>query len=670
MQIFIKGIRSIFAWLDIIVYGAIEIIYNLFMEIAQTNIFSSEINEKFGMRIYALLGIIMLFKLSFSLINYMINPSQMNDKSKGGGKLVTNILIVLLLIVTTPFLFEAAFDLQHIILSENTVGKIILGTGGSEGLNVGAQERAGRIMSFDVFLAFYKPDSTIIDCQEDYLVKDEFNRIVLTEACRNALNGIDESIGAGKAYDKAVKNSSIKILTESKLLHLTKPGSDTFAFDYNAVLSTIAGGFVAWIMLIFCIDIAVRSVKLGFYQLIAPIPIISYIDPDSSKNGFFQKWLKNTASTFLDVFIRLAAIYFVIFIISNLDQMEVWKDGTMQRQTDLLVRVFVILGALLFAKQLPQILQDLTGMKLDGGFSLNPMKKLGASPFASAAIGGMIGAGAGALGSFAANRALGKGVGRSVAGGLGGIFSGGARGVMGGFGAGGKGSPLKIGMDSGSKSAANVLSRSGTTFGSRASARMATAFGLDTTADKQDYLVKQYEEYMKFKEQIDTRAEKELIKQPGRKVTFEWTAVNGTRFRSTGNLQVLKNQIETLKSTPGATAEDITNATTAYNMALRQAKTDYVNEKLSATSSADRDYVIDSLVEQMDRIVERNKESGSGAFAGVDVSITKPDTASGETHYGNLDSINKILERDKTTLKSSDEWIVAHASKENFSRKK
>lgn len=420
MQIFIKGIRSIFAWLDIIVYGAIEIIYNLFMEIAQTNIFSSRINEKFGMRIYALLGIIMLFKLSFSLINYMINPSQMNDKSKGGGKLVTNILIVLLLIVTTPLLFEAAFDLQHIILSENTVGKIILGTGGSEGLNVGAQERAGRIMSFDVFLAFYKPDSTIIDCQEDYLVKDDFNRISLTEACRNALNGIDESIGAGKAYDKAVKNSSIKILTESKLLHLTKPGSDTFVFDYNAVLSTIAGGFVAWIMLIFCIDIAVRSVKLGFYQLIAPIPIISYIDPDSSKNGLFQKWLKNTASTFLDVFIRLAAIYFVIFIISNLDQMEVWKDGTMQRQTDLLVRVFVILGALLFAKQLPQLIQELTGIKLDGGFSLNPVKKMGNIPLVGGlAAAGLTMAGAGAIGGFKALGGLVKAAGKGIRGGEG-----------------------------------------------------------------------------------------------------------------------------------------------------------------------------------------------------------------------------------------------------------
>ena len=420
MQIFIKGIRSIFAWLDIIVYGAIEIIYNLFMEIAQTNIFSSRINEKFGMRIYALLGIIMLFKLSFSLINYMINPSQMNDKSKGGGKLVTNILIVLLLIVTTPLLFEAAFDLQHIILSENTVGKIILGTGGSEGLNVGAQERAGRIMSFDVFLAFYKPDSTIIDCQEDYLVKDDFNRIGLTEACSNALNGIDESIGAGKAYDKAVKNSSIKILTESKLLHLTKPGSDTFAFDYNAVLSTIAGGFVAWILLMFCIDIAVRSVKLGFYQLIAPIPIISYIDPDSSKNGLFQKWLKNTASTFLDVFIRLAAIYFVIFIISNLDQMEVWKDDTMQRQTDLLVRVFVILGALLFAKQLPQLIQELTGIKLDGGFSLNPVKKMGNIPLVGGlAAAGLTMAGAGAIGGFKALGGLVKAAGKGIRGGEG-----------------------------------------------------------------------------------------------------------------------------------------------------------------------------------------------------------------------------------------------------------
>lgn len=415
MQFFIKGIRSIFAWLDIIVYGAIEIIYNLFTEIAQTNIFSSRIIEKFGMRIYALLGIIMLFKLSFSLINYMINPSQMNDKSKGGGKLVTNILIVLLLIVTTPFLFEVAFDLQHIILSENTVGKIILGAGGSEGLNVRAQERAGRIMSFDVFLAFYKPDSTIIDCQEDYLVKDEFNRIVLTEACRNALDGIDESIRAGQVYDKAVKNSSIKILTESKLLHLTKPGSDTFAFDYNAVLSTIAGGFVAWILLMFCIDIAVRSVKLGFYQLIAPIPIISYIDPDSSKNGFFQKWLKNTTSTFLDVFIRLAAIYFVIFIISNLDQMEVWKDRTMQPQTDLFVRVFVILGALLFAKQLPQILQDLTGMKLDGGFSLNPVRKMGSVPLVGGlAAAGLTMAGAGAIGGFKALGGLTKAAGKGI----------------------------------------------------------------------------------------------------------------------------------------------------------------------------------------------------------------------------------------------------------------
>ena len=51
-------------------------------------------------------------------------------------------------IVTTPFLFEAIFDLQHIILSENTVGKIILRLV-VVSLNVGAQA-TGRIMSFDI----------------------------------------------------------------------------------------------------------------------------------------------------------------------------------------------------------------------------------------------------------------------------------------------------------------------------------------------------------------------------------------------------------------------------------------------------------------------------------------------------------------------------------------
>ena len=62
-------------------------------------------------------------------------------------------------------------------------------------------------------------------------------------------------------------------------------------FNYTPIISSICAGIVAWIILL-CIDVSVRVVKLGFLQLIAPIPIISYIDPQSSKDGMFKNGQK------------------------------------------------------------------------------------------------------------------------------------------------------------------------------------------------------------------------------------------------------------------------------------------------------------------------------------------------------------------------------------------
>ncbi|MFA5603740.1 MAG: hypothetical protein WDA12_02665 [Bacilli bacterium] len=436
-----KALRSIVAWLDTLVYGIIGTIYDLFLMISQTNPFTSETIEIFGSRIYSLLGIIMLFKLSFSLINYIINPSEMTDKSKGGSKMIMNVMIVLLLIVSTPSIFKAIFEFQAIVLQENIIGQVILGVGGDSTKD--SYKRAGQIMSFDVFIAFYKPD--IGECEGNYMFKDAATgELELESGCLNALNAIDTNINAGNQYKKALQNKSMKILLESDLLHLTKPNENKFVFDYTAWISTFAGGFVAWILLVFCIDIAIRSVKLGFYQLIAPIPIVSYIDPNSGKSGMFRKWVKSTTTTFLDVFIRLAAVFFAIFIISNLDNMEYYDAASQQmvQQSNLFVKIFIIFGALLFAKQLPKIIKDLTGLDLDGGFTLNPMKKLGASPLASAAIGGVAG-GIGAMGAnLVAGVAGGKGIGGTALSMAGGAFSGAGRGVMGGLKSGGKGSAI------------------------------------------------------------------------------------------------------------------------------------------------------------------------------------------------------------------------------------
>ena len=95
-------LRTVFFWLDKIIYPLIGSIYNLFTSIAETTVIDQEIIKAFGGRIYALLGIFMLFKVSFSILNYIVNPDDMSDKNKGFSKLITNVLISLSLLVVTP----------------------------------------------------------------------------------------------------------------------------------------------------------------------------------------------------------------------------------------------------------------------------------------------------------------------------------------------------------------------------------------------------------------------------------------------------------------------------------------------------------------------------------------------------------------------------------------
>ena len=125
-------------------------------------------------------------------------------------------------------------------------------------------------------------------------------------------------------------------------------------------------------------DVAVRSLKLAFFQLIAPIPILSYIDPKSGKDGLFKKWYEMCFKTFLSLFIRLLALYFAVYVISKVADMQLVDliDGSYVGGWNLLT-VFIIIGALMFAKQLPEILKGL-GIKLDGDgkFTLNPLRKM------------------------------------------------------------------------------------------------------------------------------------------------------------------------------------------------------------------------------------------------------------------------------------------------------
>lgn len=362
--------------------------YELLLAIAEVQIFDNDTIRVFGERIYILLGIFMLFKVSFSLIKYIVSPDDFTDNNKGIGNLIKNTLICLLLIVAVPYIFNFGRDLQQAVLTENVIPNLILGMGAQSGetIEYGAE---GEEVAFLTFSSFFVPNKAIFqdngDCRQSVFENAGTGNenISIKEECAEIINQSSGSSYEDEAevYETAFQYSNIYVLTDSDLFKSmsTINGEKVRTFDYKFIVSTLAGAFLAWIFVMFCFDVAVRTIKLVFLQLIAPIPIISYIEP-KGRDGIFKKWVRESIKTYLDLFIRLIAIFFAIFIISKIGS-GVIDYG--ERGYDTLVFIFIIFGTLLFAKQIPKLIENIAGVKLDGGFTLNPMNKIRQTPIVS-----------------------------------------------------------------------------------------------------------------------------------------------------------------------------------------------------------------------------------------------------------------------------------------------
>ena len=260
--------RNLAFFLDKIVYSLIEWVYKMFVSLAQINI-SETITKSFASRIYAFLGIFMLFRLAFSLITYLINPDNLKEQKKGGAALVKRIFISILLMALVPTIFKEAYSLQKIILEEDIIGQIIMGQPISKDDSDG--DHSGERMAFTVFSAFFFPDIS----GDDNPCKNPFSKSGLTENCRVKLVELGGETVAD-TYEEAYRQLNVGYLDS---IVNAKTSDKHYVFFYKAFVSTIAGGFVFWIFIIFLIDLSLRVVKLAFLQLISPIPIISYIDP-------------------------------------------------------------------------------------------------------------------------------------------------------------------------------------------------------------------------------------------------------------------------------------------------------------------------------------------------------------------------------------------------------
>ena len=384
VKLFIKIFRIIFAQLDKVMIFLITQLYSLLIKIADTNVFGDMIYHYLG-RLYTFLGIFMLFKLSLSMLTYIVNPDELTDKSKGASKLITNVVVSLILLVATPTIFSQAFKLQTDLLNTNAVYQIVTGKSlgnydeNPDKLNENT-EKVGKRIAYGVYSSFVYKDGVddMSDSKSLQAVKED------EEVCSD------------------MEKPECLVETET----VTKMDGDDFANKYHILISTVCGGFVAYMLLMFCIDAGLRAIKLGFLQIVAPIPILSMIDPKTG-NKKLVDWAKESGKTFADLFVRLAGLFFAVDIISVIlndsteGVMSTYSGGYDNIQHNIFVRLFIILGALMFAKQLPSLIESLFGIKLSGGgFSLK--KKLGDVP--GLGVAKALGAGAlGFAGGMAAN---------------------------------------------------------------------------------------------------------------------------------------------------------------------------------------------------------------------------------------------------------------------------
>ena len=70
---------------------------------------------------YIIAGIFMLFRLTISVFNYILDPDKMTDSKTGGSKLLTNIVITMILIIgfyPNGFIFTFLQDVENLFLSQ------------------------------------------------------------------------------------------------------------------------------------------------------------------------------------------------------------------------------------------------------------------------------------------------------------------------------------------------------------------------------------------------------------------------------------------------------------------------------------------------------------------------------------------------------------------------
>ena len=425
------------------IYVLLGGMYQVFFNVSSAQLFETETIKNFYGRVQLIIGVFMVFKLAVSILQGIMDPDKFMNPKEGFGNFITRVVISLsLLTVLVPInipnvqqansfekylnnnglLFGTLYSLQDRILSNNTLGRLILGTtddaidDNSSTNNTGKTEaqiqreklsKSSRIFTSTILKAFLKINLLPAEARTD---DDDTNKenwfcgANLSSDAKDAIESyrqLDVDPSTLLSFEMLTVDCEVNnnIFDHFRNLagHIPIIGGfvehTRYVFAFNWLASLIIGIVFLVILIGFTVDIAVRSIKLAVLRLLAPIPVISYIEPKSSKDGgMFSSWVKALTSTYLDLFLRLAIVYFVIFLIQDMI-----ANGIVIDEAGGLVGgfsfIFIMLGLFIFAKMAPKFIKDALGLK--GTMSNVGLSGILGGAGAFVGGGGLAGAGAG-----------------------------------------------------------------------------------------------------------------------------------------------------------------------------------------------------------------------------------------------------------------------------------
>jgi len=442
----IKAVYKLFS-------GAIDLMYDLATFDFNMSGYINDIGEK----IFNLLIIFMLFKISISFMTYLVTPDLATDKNKGVQNIIKRILITIILLMSINPIFTTLKELQGAIIEDDIIASVFDLSDDVNTITIGEQKVIGVKMNSNcpsdkyiyttsngdrmallLFRPFLQPHPKKDIDATDNIDNNAWNSVFGEDSDKGPSSYCGVNSFTVHANVKVVLGANEKETSEKIKADIPGPNSAEgfmlrkyynlsvdeaptddknngtgtgghYFYDFNGFIALIAGVVGLLIVISFCFDVVIRSLNLIILQMIAPIPIISYVSPQGKSSEMLGIWGKKVLSVWASLFIRIIILSVAIMLIDGASNSITNNLGF--NNTSLLMDLFIILGILMFAKKLPKLLEELfPGLKLDGGFQLNPFKRIDKD-----ALGGkqVLGAGAGlaAAGLGGATNAIHRGAG-------------------------------------------------------------------------------------------------------------------------------------------------------------------------------------------------------------------------------------------------------------------